>query len=103
MTAAETVIGMGANSSCSEWLTARDNSTKNPFPSSYMASWAMGYVSGAATTGAVGDPLKGVNPVTFQYWLDNHCRTDPGEPLISALEAFIQEHSAKPPGEGAEP
>jgi hypothetical protein len=100
MAAAETVIGWGVNSSCGEWLTARNNSTRNPFPSFYMSSWAMGYVSGAATIGAVGDPLKDVDPNAFQYWVDNHCRTYPGEPLIGALEAFIREHGPKPPGEG---
>jgi hypothetical protein len=51
-----------------------------------MANWALGFISGAATLGGVGDPLRDVDYQGIEYWLAGLI------PTFYAVEAFIGTH-----------
>jgi hypothetical protein len=60
-----------------------------------MANWALGYISGAAVFGTVGDPLGSTDAAGVMFWLDNHCRTNPTSQFVSAVDAFIEAHRSR--------
>jgi hypothetical protein len=67
-------------------------STVNSRSNADMANWALGFISGAATLGGIGDPLWDVDYQGVEYWLDNYCRDHPDELGVYAVEAFIGTH-----------
>jgi hypothetical protein len=79
--------GIGADASCGRWLYYRQRDAD-----SNMANWALGFISGAATLGGVGDPLRDVDYQGVEYWLDNYCRAHPDDLFVYAVEAFIGTH-----------
>ena len=67
-----TTIGAGASASCGRWLDRRRTGHKDG-----MANWALGYISGAAVYGEIGDPLRDTDSDGVLYWLDNFLRQKP--------------------------
>lgn len=65
-----------------------------------MVNWALGYISGAAIWGGVGDPLRPTDANGVFYWLDNYCRTAAAGPLREAIDAFITDAKATQPRRG---
>jgi hypothetical protein len=84
-------IGAGADSSCGKWLEERR--TGNYFS---MGNWALGYISGAAIWGDVGDPLGRTDADGVLYWLDNYCNSSPVSPFTDAVNAFIASATSRP-------
>lgn len=78
------MIGAGARGSCGSWLEGRKN--RQFF---YMANWALGYISGAAIWGNIGDPLGHTDADGVLYWLDNYCSSNPTTEFSDAVDAFI--------------
>jgi hypothetical protein len=83
-------IGSG-NASCGTWL--HDRKTKDYFA---MANWALGYISGAAIWGDVGNPLGQTDADGVFYWLDNYCNARPTEKFYYAMDAFIRDATSRP-------
>ncbi len=81
------VFGVGSTASCGLWLDRRQH--ENWFD---IGNWALGYVSGAATFGEIGNPLGKTDPDGVFYWLDNYCRSNPSVYFRAAVKAFINEH-----------
>lgn len=89
--AAVTFRGPGSAASCGTWLEER---RKESDESVHLRSWALGYLSGAASWANSGDPLgrpAGDSNGIF-YWLDNYCRAYPTQFFTEALDAFIEVH-----------
>ena len=80
-------IGSGATSSCGTWLDRRQQ--EQWFD---MGNWALGYISGAATFGAIGNPLENTDAYGVAYWLDNYWRSQPSGYFVDAVKAFIHAH-----------
>jgi hypothetical protein len=78
-------MGAGVGISCGTWL--EDRRTRGGHFSAL--NWALGYLSGAAIFGDVGDPLRGVDPNGVAYWLDNWCRANPSSYFSDGVRAFI--------------
>lgn len=82
-------MGAGVSVSCGAWLQARAERRELR-----MAEWALGYISGAATYGRIGNPLGGTDPDGVLFWLDGFCRSTPTRPFFDAVDAFIAAHGA---------
>jgi hypothetical protein len=72
---------IGGHESCGRWLEKRR--TGQAFS---MQTWALGYISGAAIWGQVGDPLGPTDADGVSYWLDNYCRARLERPLEHAFQ-----------------
>jgi len=83
------IMGAGASASCGNWLEARRARSMNWI---HMSNWALGYISGAAVFGEVGDPLARVDADGVDYWLDNWCRARPSSFFKDGVKAFIAAH-----------
>jgi predicted nucleotidyltransferase len=46
--------------------------------------WLLGYLSGAASTGVWGDPLRPTDANGSFFWLDSFCRSQPDTSVINA-------------------
>ena len=79
------LIGSGALGSCGKWLEERRQDTFW-----MMSDWALGYISGAATYGDIGNPLGGTDSQGVLYWLDNFCSATPATDFLYAVKAFIK-------------
>src|SRR5271167_4306528 len=77
-------IGAGTSSSCGTWLAQRQHD--NFFG---MINWALGYISGAAVYGDIGNPLGQTDADGVVYWLDNYCHNYPSGYFSAAVKAFI--------------
>jgi hypothetical protein len=78
------MLGVGSTASCGTWLYRRRSGDFFD-----MGNWALGYVSGAAIFGDVGNPLGRTDSNGVLYWLDNYCASHPTEDLTGALNTFI--------------
>jgi hypothetical protein len=81
------LVGDGANTSCGTWLESRRTTYNH-----YMATWALGYLSGVAIWSQTLNPLNSVDAEGVFYWLDNYCREHPIDKFSNALAAFVHEH-----------
>jgi hypothetical protein len=81
------MLGPGSGSSCGRWLETRRSDTWH-----FMASWALGFLSGGAVFSHDMDPLNGRDTDAVLYWLDNYCRNHPVETFPHAVTAFAREH-----------
>lgn len=81
------MIGAGTQTRCGAWLEARR--TRQSFGGE---AWALGYISGAAIWGDVGNPLVRTDADGVFYWLENHCRAHATDRFVDAINAFIESH-----------
>jgi hypothetical protein len=81
------LLGPGSNSTCGKWLA--DRQSGNAFS---MSTWALGYLSGAATFSSILNPLHDLDSDAVLYWVDNYCRSHPLDKFPIALNAFAAEH-----------
>jgi hypothetical protein len=81
-------IGEGATS-CGTWTQARQaQSTK----AALIAQWIAGYVSGSNVEGEHHpDALVGVDFKGLVAWIDNYCRSNPLDPIVSAAFKLTDE------------
>jgi hypothetical protein len=79
--------GAGAAASRGKWLDQRRTGQYIG-----MINWALGFISGAAIYGSVGNPLGETDADGGAYWLDNYCRRDPSAYFNAAAKAFIGAH-----------
>ena len=77
-------IGAGARESCGKWLDYRSRKIEDG-----MINWALGFISGSAVYGDVGNPLQSTDSEGVIYWLDNYCRTHASESFSAAVRSFI--------------
>ena len=82
------IAGRGSAMSCGTWLETRRSNVADMLP----LNWALGYISGAATWGDIGDPLRGTDAGGVAYWIDNWCRSAPSRRFVDAVRAFIAAH-----------
>ena len=82
-----TSIGAGARMNCSGWMDARRTNVLEHS----LTNWALGYVSGAAQHGQVGDPLEQFDIHGVKRWLDIYCTANSARDFAGALDAFIAE------------
>ena len=80
-------LGPGAWALCSTWLQARAE-PESPLGFGLL-SWALGYISGAAVYGSVGDVLSDVDFNDVENSLDTYCRSHPDEHLIDGVTQFV--------------
>lgn len=84
------VIGHYAALSCGGWLELRRTERH------HMAfEWAVGFLSGAAWSGVVGNPLMQTgrtDPNAILHWIDRYCRAAPTRPFVTALNDFLLTH-----------
>jgi hypothetical protein len=80
-------IGEGANS-CGAWTFERQqNSTK----SALYATWVLGYVSGQNADASTTNFLQGVDAGAILGWIDNYCRSNPLEKIVTAAGSLVVE------------
>lgn len=80
-------IGAGVNASCGTWLERRKEDRHFD-----LSNWALGYISGAATYGTIGNPLGQTDAYGVLYWLDNYCRGNPSSYFADGVKVFIKTH-----------
>ena len=73
--------------SCGTWVDRRQNNQYFE-----IGNWALGFISGAAIYGNIGNPLGKTDANGVLYWLDNYCRRDPSGYFSEAVTAFINAH-----------
>ena len=92
-----TIMGSGAKVSCGVWLEARRDLRDRVGNTYGLQGWALGYMSGAASYGSVGDILGNTDLNGVSYWLDNYCNSHPAVPFSDGVRAFIEERRAALP------
>lgn len=86
-----TIMGSGAKVSCGVWLDSRQDHTDRLSNTYGLLGWALGYISGAAIYGDIGNPLSRTDDKGITYWLDNFCMSHPTTQFSNAVRAFISE------------
>src|SRR4051794_16982599 len=95
-------LGPGVGVSCGVWLEARTDA-EGPLVFGLL-SWVLGYISGAAVYGSVGDVLRDTDLDGVATWLDNYCRAHPAEYLVEGARRFVNDRRAgKKPGQPTPP
>src|SRR4051794_18486021 len=95
-------LGPGVGVSCNVWLEARSD-PEGPLVFGLL-SWVLGYITGAAVYGSVGDVLRDTDLDGVATWLDNYCRAHPTEYLVEGARRFVNDRRAgKKPGQPTPP
>ncbi|MBI5922759.1 MAG: hypothetical protein HY847_14090 [Betaproteobacteria bacterium] len=80
--------------SCHEWQEqaryAKSATEMNKVPLLVSKNWFLGYLSGRAEESGK-NLLKGTDNDSIFLWLDNYCRTNPGQDLANAGVELMRE------------
>lgn len=78
------MVGLGAGTSCSEWIDAAGDEA--------LEQWAYGFASAIAAAVQIErgvDPLARTDTGRMHEWLDGYCRQHPTSPLSVALIRMV--------------
>ena len=85
-------LGPGVGVRCNVWLEARTD-PEGPLVFGLL-SWVLGYITGAAVYGSVGDVLRATDLEGVATSMDNYCRAHPAEYLVEGARQFVSERRA---------
>lgn len=80
-----TMIGLGAGTSCADWITSGRSDEG-------VEQWAFGFASAVAAGAQLrrgDDPLAALDPDTIHAWLADHYRSRPDDGLSVALVRMV--------------